>query len=211
MEFVAHRAGNSAEHLRAVEGIVDHVEVDLHLGRDGGLDARHAKVLWPTRRLWERWYVLPRDTAVTPFSEVMEAIGSSTGLWLDLKGVSPRLARLARPMVEGHRRLTVSTKSWWLLPSFVEMPGVRTFRSAGNRTELALLMWLPSRVRPSGAVVHRRLLSEGVVRRLKRRGLIFTWAVDDAETVSLMYELGVDGVILDDIGLVRPDLRLAPD
>ncbi len=59
---IAHRAANSAAALAAVGPGVDVVEADVHLFR-GRLEVRHAKTLWPSSVLWERWYLLERDGA----------------------------------------------------------------------------------------------------------------------------------------------------
>ncbi len=202
MEYVAHRAGNDLDRLRAVERRADLIEVDVHLGarRDG--EIRHAKSLWGTRRYWERWFLVEPEIQWPSLSDVTDGARPDTGLWLDLKGVSPKLADLANSVIGSGRPVVVSTKSWWLLGRIRRGEGVRTFRSAGNRFELALLSWLPSRVHTDGAVVHRRLLTDRVVRRLRRRGSVFTWSVHDRATIERLERLGVDGVILDDDGLL---------
>lgn len=201
MEFVAHRAGNGVPSLRLAQRFTSLIEIDVHAGRDGRLEARHAKSLWPTSRLWERWYLLPAGAAIVPVSEIVAAAAPATQLWLDLKGVHRRIAIGARAAVQG-RSVTVSSKSWWLLRAFEGVDGARTLRSAGNRLELALLQWLPSRVACDGAVVHSRLLTDGVIRRLRRRGQLFTWHVTDVATIERLARLGVDGVIVDDLELI---------
>lgn len=202
IELVAHRAGNSVAALRRAEPIADAIELDVHLGRRGRLEARHAKTLWPTRRLWERWYLLPRDTPVVSVDDIVAAAQPGTHLWLDLKGVSPRVAQAAEAAVADRACVTVSSKSWWLLRRFHGAPGRRTFRSAGNRLELTLVRWLPSRVRTDGTVVHQRLLDDGVIGRLRRRGDVATWAVTDLDHAVRLAEAGVDGVIVDELDLI---------
>ena len=202
IELVAHRAGNNVAALRRAESIADSIELDVHLGRSGELEARHAKTLWPTRRLWERWYLLPRDTPVVSVADIVAAARPETHLWLDLKGVSPRLAAAAEQVVDGRACVTVSSKSWWLLRRFHGQPGRRTFRSAGNRFELLLARWLPSRVRTDGTVAHQRLLDPGVIGRLVRRGQVFTWAVTDVDRIAQLAAAGVDGVIVDELDLI---------
>lgn len=202
IEFVAHRAGNSVVALRHAESTADTIELDVHLGRDRELEARHAKTLWPTRRLWERWYLLPRDTPVVTVAEIVEAAQPDTHLWLDLKGVDPRVAEAADAAVAERAGVTVSSKSWWLLRRFHGQPGRRTFRSAGNRFELLLVRWLPTRVRTDGTVVHQRLLDDGVIAWLLRRGDVFTWAVTDVDRIAQLERSGVAGVIVDDLDLI---------
>ena len=203
MEIIAHRSGNSIAALAEAElAGVDAVEVDVHLTGGGRLEVRHGKRLWPTRRLWEKWYLLPRDTDVPDLEQILQAAGSETSLWLDLKGPDPRLANAVRGLIGERAPLTISSKAWWNLHQFREIAGVRTIRSAGNRFELALLLWLPTRAKIDGAVVHRRLLNEALARRLLRRGLLFSWAVPDAATVQSLVEMGLTGVILDDLGFM---------
>ncbi len=200
MQFIAHRAGNSVETLVAAEGRVDLIEVDVHRGPGGGAEVRHSKVFWPSRRLWERWYLLPKDEPSPSFDEIVGCADVGTGLWLDLKGVRNDIVDQIASLAVG-RDLVVSSKSWWLLAPFADVDGVRTFRSAGNRFELALLLWLPTRVATSGAVVNRRLLNDRTIERLKSNGQLYTWNVPDAAAVEHLKSRGLDGVILDDIGL----------
>lgn len=203
MEVIAHRYGNSVEALADAERAgVDAVEVDVHLARGRRLEVRHGKRLWPSKRLWEKWYLLPRETYVPDLHYILEATLPETALWLDLKGPDPRLASAVRDLIGKRAPLTISTKAWWNLHQFRTTEGIRTIRSAGNRFELALLLWLPSRAKIDGAVVHRRLLTESVARRLLRRGLLFSWAVPDVAAVDSLINLGVTGVILDDLGLM---------
>jgi glycerophosphoryl diester phosphodiesterase len=204
MEFIAHRAGNTAEALLAAESIVDIIEVDVHLGRGNRVEVRHAKKLWLTARLWEKWYLEPRDTDIPALRDVVEAADPSTHLWLDLKGFTPRLSRRVREVMGERRPLTVSTKPWWLLTAFRGVPGIRTIRSAGNRFELALVFWLPSRLKTDGTVVHYRLLTNRVLKRLLQRGPVYTWAVVDMDSIERLRRGGVAGVILDDLRLVPP-------
>jgi glycerophosphoryl diester phosphodiesterase len=201
MEVIAHRAGNSVQKLTTVERSVDLVEIDLHLGRGGRIEVRHAKSLWPTKRLWEKWYLLPRAAHVPELAEILDAAQHDTTFWFDLKGPDPRLAHALVTAAGDRRPYTVSTKPWWLLTPFQNLDGVRTVRSAGNRFELALLLWLPSRTKVDGSVVHHRLLTASMAKRLLRRGPVFSWGAQDGATVRALVEVGVNGVILDDIAL----------
>ncbi len=203
MEFVAHRAGNALDRLRAAAPVADVIEVDVHLGRHLKPEVRHAKRLWPTYRLWDRWYLLPSDEDVTGLDEIVAAVPEAA-LWLDLKGFTRRLSRRVLPEVETRRQLTVSSKSWWLLGPFIDHPGVRVLRSVGNRFELALLLILPSRVKIDGVVAHHRLLSDAIIDRLSRKGVVFTWAVTDAAAIERLAALGVTGVIVDHLDLIEP-------
>ena len=61
MRVVAHRAGNDLDRARAAAAAGLVVEVDVHVFHNR-LEVRHEKVLRPSGRLWEPWYLLPRDT-----------------------------------------------------------------------------------------------------------------------------------------------------
>ena len=100
---IAHRAGNSAEGVRAARAAgADLVEADVHLFR-GRLEVRHAKTLGPLPRLWEKWYLLARDAPRPDLAAILAAVGQAPGLVLDLKGPDPRLpaALLASLAEEG--------------------------------------------------------------------------------------------------------------
>lgn len=201
IEIVAHRAGNDLAMAArcADQGLV--IETDVHRGRGGRLEVRHGKRLWPTTRLWERWYLLPPGAEDVELGELLTAVDAGTHLWLDLKGPDPRLAGDVASAIGSRAPVTVSSKAWWQLRRFRRRSGVRTMRSAGNRTELALLRWLPSRVRPDGSVVHSRLLDQASMAWLRRRGPVFTWYVPDVGTRDRLLALNVDGLILDDLAL----------
>lgn len=207
-ELIAHRAGNDPDALRRAEVVADLVEVDVHRFR-GRLEVRHAKVLWPFARLWERWTVLPRHAPRPSLRDVLVAADPSTHLLLDLKGVSPRLARTVLDLVRDREAVTVSTKPWWLLGPF-RGSGVRTVRSAGNRFELLLLLRFPVGRRVDGFGVHQRLLDQRLVDRLHRHvDVVFSWDVRDRQRADELIAWGVTGLILDDPELLA-DLRDRP-
>ncbi len=202
LEFVAHRAGNHPETLRAAEGRVDIIELDVHRGRGLTTEVRHAKRLWPTRRLWDRWFLLPRDASIPLLEEILEAAQPGTALWFDLKGPSTHLGDSLSAMAErGERRLVVSSKSWWLLRPFTGVEGIRTYWSVGNRLELAIRLAFPWLGHSDGVVIHSRLLSPRIFESLARRGSVFTWGLKDSRAVAELERLGVDGVIIDDLTL----------
>lgn len=202
VRFVAHRAGNSVDALRQAEHIVETVEVDVHGAGVDSPEVRHAKRVWFTDRLWDRWFLLPRGSAGVRFGTIVDAAAPKTVLWVDLKGVDPRLPSKVLQAL-GEREFVASSKSWWMLRHFTSVSTAQTFRSAGNRFELALLLLRqlgPNRV--SGSVVHARLLSPRVLRRLLLSGDVYTWAANDAELIARLAGLGVAGFIVDDLDVV---------
>lgn len=201
VELIAHRAGNDPATVRRLAGEVDLVEVDLHAFRDR-LEVRHAKVLWPTSRLWERWRVLPASHPRPSFAEVLAAVPPGAHLLLDLKGFTARVSRRALRQLGPEHQVTVSSKGWWLLRPFGRR-GVRTVRSAGNRVELWLLLRVPVGRRVEGYGVHQRLLTAPVAGELRRRRpVLFAWGVTDRATAERLAGWGVTGLIIDDEALL---------
>ncbi len=199
--FIAHRAGNDPQAVTEWAEHADLIEVDVHRWKRR-LEVRHAKRAWPTSRLWERSGLLPAATEVHGFDAVLDAAArAGTHLWLDAKGIDPRLHRAVAAATDAIRPLTVSTKAWWLLGPFSRRraEGVRTFRSVGNRLELWALLRLPSRVALDGVVLHERLLHRSLVQRLRARGWeIVSWAVTDRTRAEELLGWGVAGLILDE-------------
>jgi glycerophosphoryl diester phosphodiesterase len=200
VEWIAHRAGNVVGGITDAAGRADLVELDVHWWR-GRIEVRHAKRLLFTRRLWERWYLLPRDTSRLTLEDVLDGVHPDVHLFVDLKGVTPRLSRAIREALADRRSYTVATKSWWLLRPFRDVPGVRTLRSAGNRLGLAVLRRVRLPAATDGVAVHERLLTARLVAELAARGEVFTWGVTDRRRAELLASWGVTGLIVDDLDL----------
>ena len=200
VEIVAHRGANELASLSAPRPWADAIELDVHLRR-GRVEVRHSKRLPFTRRFWERWYLLPQDTPVPTLRAVLAGVDARAHLMVDLKGWSLRLSRLVIDAVADRDQLTVSTKAWWLLLPFRALPQARSLRSAGNRFELWLLR--RRRLPGHGVVVHSRLLDAELVAELRaRNGQVFTWAITDSTEASTLVAWGVDGLIVDDPGVL---------
>ena len=212
VELIAHRAGNSIAGIEPFRSIAVGIEVDVHLDR-GRLVVRHAKRVWFTSRLWDRWYLLPPDTRVPLFADMLEWAGSGTELWVDCKGATSRLPEELARVVVDRGLVTLSSKSWWILRRLSGRSDVRTIRSVGNRFELLLLRFLPSRVAFDGVVVHRRLLTASLVTELRHRwGLVFSWSIGDERVARRLVSWGVDGLIIDKleilVALTEPGVEL---
>ncbi|MDH4075539.1 MAG: glycerophosphodiester phosphodiesterase [Acidimicrobiia bacterium] len=208
-ELIVHRGANSADALLDVPAAAHCVEIDVHRRRSGRLEVRHAKRLWGTRRLWEKWYLLPPDAPVPELGELLPLVAQRPGLtlWVDCKGVVARMADDVTALLEaaGIDGATLSSKSWWVLARAASRPGPRPrlVRSVGNKAELAVLRRLPSAVPLDGVVVHRRLLTAELVADLQRRyRWVFTWSVPDRATADRLLGWGVDGLIIDDTALL---------
>lgn len=220
-ELIVHRGANSADALLGVPAAAHRVEIDVHRRRSGRLEVRHAKRLWGTRRLWEKWYLLPPDAPVPDLADLLPPVAArpGLGLWVDCKGVVARMADDVLALLEaaGIDDVTLSSKSWWVLGRAASHPGrrPRLVRSVGNRAELAVLRHLPSAVPLDGVVVHSRLLTAGLVADLQRRyRRVYTWSVPDRETADRLADWGVDGLIIDDtvlLAALAPVITVVPE
>lgn len=202
LEIVAHRAGNQVATARAaLETGVDVLELDLHVLR-GRVELRHAKVIRPGSRLWEKWYLLPRGTTGVPVQEVLDVLDPAMPLMLDLKCFTPLAARRIARAVPATHPVIASTRSWWLLGAFRGRPGARRLRSCRSRFQLWLATRLPGLGPDDGVCAHASLLdAAGVAAILERTPQLFTWAVASPAHATELRTFGVRGLIVDDLAL----------
>jgi glycerophosphoryl diester phosphodiesterase len=197
--LVAHRYGNTPATAARAVGRADVIELDVHVFR-GRVEVRHEKVLRPTSRLFERWYLLPPGTEVPTIDEVLAAVGPDVTLMLDLKCSTRRAARLIRRAVPGNQSLIVSSRNWWVLGAFADRPRTTLLRSCANWRELWLVLALGGLGDRLGAVVHERALDRQTVERLAARTPhVYTWAVESPERAKELVDAGVSGLIVDDL------------
>lgn len=213
VELIAHRAGNHRGGPDEVRSVADTIELDVRLER-GQMVVRHARRIWFTDRLWEKWYLLAPGTEVLGYEEAAAAVDGDLGLWIDCKGISPRLPVRALAACEPESKafrgpVTVSSKAWWMLGSVDDREGVRVVRSVSNALELGLLRFVPSRVKIDGVVARSDLLRKALVGDLKERyGTVFSWSIPDATTGQRLAAWGVDGLIVDDPEVLEQLRRL---
>lgn len=202
VEVVAHRAGNSVDAARRAQPQADMLEMDVHvLGTR--VELRHAKVLRPSNRLWEPWYLLPKDAHGTAIEAVLSALAPHTPLMVDLKCFTRRSARRVREALRDGQPIIVSSRRWWTLDMFRDRPATRLLRSCGSPTQLYLARRLPGLGGNVGVSVHERLLTGSLVRSLRAEtDLVFTWGATTSERCRELVEFGVTGLILDDLGLI---------
>ena len=206
MELIAHRAGNLADTVAGALAVADAIELDVHQFR-GRLEVRHAKVLWPLSLRWEPWYLIPGSEPRVTLDEVLAVVPAGSHLWLDLKGVTRGFARRVLAVVGDRYDLTVSSRAWWILPAAGNGPGIRVMRSVGDRFQRWLVVQRcvrPTRRVPGqGVVMHERLADAGSVARILRHwSPVVTWAVTDLGRVRELEQIGVTGVIADDLALI---------
>jgi glycerophosphoryl diester phosphodiesterase len=180
------------------------IELDVHVHR-GRVEVRHEKVLWPTSRLWERWFLLPRGASGVAIEDVLDALGPEPPLMLDLKCFTPWAARRIRAAAGETRSLTVSTRSWWILRAFSDRPATVLLRSCNAPWQLSLAKRLPGLSDRAGIVVHQRLLDPAEVGDIRSlTSLLFTWAVRSVDRAKVLTDAGVTGLIVDDLDLDWP-------
>ena len=201
VELIAHRAGNDPDTAHRALGVADLLELDVHLFR-GDLEVRHAKVLWPTRRLWEPWTLLPRDAPRPSLESIVDAVPPDASLWIDLKWFTTRLSRRVIQTTDGRPPSTVSARSWWILRPW-RRQRVRTMRSVGSRWQLSAVRFVRSWTELDGVVIDERLVTDDVIERLRRStSMIVVWNVTDLRRGLELIDQGVSGLIIDDVALI---------
>ena len=206
MELIAHRAGNLADTVAGALAVADVIELDVHQFR-GRLEVRHAKVLWPLAIRWEPWYLIPASEPRVTLDEMLAVVPAGSHLWLDLKGFTRGFTRRVLAVVGDRYDLTVSSRAWWILAVAGDRPGVRVMRSVGDRFQrwLVTQRWVrpTSPVPGQGVVMHERLADADSVARIRRHwSPVVTWAVTDLGRVRELEQIGVTGVIADDLALI---------
>lgn len=206
--IVAHRAGNDPSAVETALRRADVIECDVHVHR-GRVEVRHEKVIRPSSRLWERWYLLPAGTRVPSIDDILAVVPSDVPLLLDLKCFTRRAARRIRRSVPEGRPLLVSCRSWWVLSVFRRRRGTVMLRSCGNRLQLRAVTMIPGLGDRVGVVAHDRLLdAEAIDVVLRRTPHLFTWAVDSLERGCRLAANGVAGLIVDDLDVDWAGLQL---
>jgi glycerophosphoryl diester phosphodiesterase len=204
VQVVAHRAGNSTRTtLEAREHPVDLIEADVHVYR-GRAEVRHAKVVKPTRRMWDGRRLCPPSTSGVPLVDIVAAAGADATLMIDLKCFTLRAASQIRAHFPDQQRIVVTTRNWWVLRAFQSRPKTRLVRSCGNRAQLwcALRIGWPG---PStGFAVHERRLNAKVVSDLASKSdVVFAWGATTTARCHELVDIGVTGLILDDLQILE--------
>ena len=211
---IAHRAGNHLDALRLAEAAdVDLIEADIWHYR-GRMEIRHLKTLGPLPLLWDRWELRSGTGPRLLLPDLLQAAAPTTTLMLDLKGRDHHLARSVAAACERElagREVVICARHWPLLGAFADNPLVTPVHSVGNRRQLAaVLTRLDGHPRPAVSV-HERLLTPDSVGLLKGHGAaIITWPINTADAVERMAVLGVDGLISDELPLLREIVAGAP-
>ena len=212
VELIAHRAGNERHLITPALAVADTVELDVHLFWFG-LEVRHAKALWPFAVFWEKWHLIPNATR-PPLTTILEAAPDDAHLWFDLKGFSTRLPKRLLRETGVRPRMTASCRSWWALRPLRRVTGIRTLWSIANRQQLWLVERLSFADLGDGIVMKECLATAEMLSRLQPRApTIIVWGVEDLERALELHQLGVSGIIADDLDLldqVRRHLESTP-
>jgi glycerophosphoryl diester phosphodiesterase len=201
---VAHRAGNSLAGLRDATDLgVDVVECDVHEYRSR-LEVRHLKTAGPLPVLWDRWELTAASGPRLELDAVLEAERRDAVLMLDLKGRRASLARSVTSVLREHgdRGPVLVCGRWWpAVDAVSEIPFVEPVLSARTRDELLqLFRRLETGPPVTGVSVHRSLLRAPVVSQLRRHvDLVLTWPVNDVASLDILLQLGVTGIISDEL------------
>jgi glycerophosphoryl diester phosphodiesterase len=205
--LVAHGAGNDLARLRLAEAAgIDLVEADVHLFR-GRIEVRHLKTVGPVPILWDRWYLARPGTRIPVLADLLTAVAPETRLMLDLKGRDTRLAGLVEAELERHlgdRPTTISARAWPLADALHAPPARSALYSVGRAAQLRAVRERLGARRPAGVSVHRRLLTEPLVRDLRERvETVATWPVRTLAEIDELGSWGVNAVISQDLELLR--------
>jgi glycerophosphoryl diester phosphodiesterase len=199
--LAAHRIETPAAAAAARAAGADLLEIDVHLRR-GALEVRHPRRRGPV--LWDREGVRRARGPSGTLGPLLAALPAGAEPMIDLKGGAAALAgaALAAARAAGHERATLTSRRWDLLDGLAGEPGVRLAYSAAGRREVGRLL---ARDVPAGAAacVRSDLLDAATVAALRRRhALVMTWDVADRGEADRLADLGVGGLVLDDMALL---------
>lgn len=151
---------------------------------------------------WDRWKLANPFSRRLVLEELLEAVGPSTELMLDLKGWSRRLSQLvldalARAPTVG--QITVCARSWSLLEPFDGKADIRTVYSVGSRRQLrAFRSRFEGKDKLAAISIHERFVDRQTMQHLRASAdLVMTWPVRTAEHARRLIDYGVNGLITD--------------
>jgi hypothetical protein len=174
------------------------------------LEVRHLKTAGPLPFLWDRWELASAAAPRLGLDEVLDADRRGTTFMLDLKGrrasTGRAVARLLHERTHEHSIL-VCGRHWPAVEAVAGLPYVRPVLSARNRAEVAALVRrldAADRPTPYGVSLHRSLLDETLVARLRRTvAVVMTWPIDDPGWLDRVVGLGANGLISNEPEILR--------
>ncbi len=226
---IAHAFGNHRDTLRqALATDVDMIEVDVWF-RAGRIEVRHERRLGRVPLLLDRrrrgvptgaWSLpLPRRGYVrldlNPFrlAELLEETTGQKRLLVDVKSTDPTTATaFAAELV---REFQNAEAEEWVAVCGQYWPVLDRLREAGRSIEVRYSMqadeqwqrYVEMARQDDGArrvcIWHRMLNEERAAFLRENEVDAYCWTVDDRREAQRLVELGVDGVISNDLGLLR--------
>jgi len=204
---IAHRSGNDiAEALAAYEAGADMIETDIWRYRNR-LELRHVKTMGPIPLLWDRWELHPGWGPRFLLPELLEKMPIDARLFLDLKGVDPKLpvqmVELIREL-QPERQIILCGRTWPQLDLVEEEEDVTVFFSVGSDEELTAIWSKLDGMEVPAISIHKRYLDADTVKKFKERNTtIVTWAVNTFAEARELHERGVDGFTTDNQELIK--------
>jgi glycerophosphoryl diester phosphodiesterase len=211
----AHEPQNTIRSFeRAIAMGVDMVEIDLRRSRDGVLVLAHDDVI---RRDGQQLIVADHDLGtlhsldlghgarIATLEEVFEVVRGRCGLMVDLKGEGFEAELAAAIQASGlpYEQLVVpggTARSRALLRSLD--PQILLSLSLDEEWDHRITPEFIADIDTDAVTWNHRLITPERVIRLHERGLfVYTWTVDDLDTMRRVIAAGVDGVITN-----RPEL-----
>lgn len=204
---IAHRVGNHPERIAEARSAgVDLIEADVWLHR-GRLEVRHLKTMGPIPLLWDRWCLAPAWAPRLLLDELLALWEPGpAGLMLDLKGNHPQLPVALRDILDRHFAglpVAISARRWDMLEAFRGRSLTRLLPSAGNENQLRELLGKLND-HHFAVPIHRKLVTPESVAAIKEHGArVLTWPINTPEALEQVLAAGVDGIISDNLDLLR--------
>ena len=204
MLLIAHRSPSSADFCAFLRDCGAGVfELDIQAAADGPVVSHFLRVtpLLPQLRCdgrAVRWG--PVGAGAERLSAAMDRIPAGGEVLLDLKDDTGRRGRALADLVLRSdldpARCYVSSRQWSVLP-VLRRAGFRTWRTVSGSRDVARVLDGPSTADDAVTVRHR-LLGDGMVDRLRRRGgQVIAWTVNDPDRAAALVDAGVDGITSD--------------
>jgi glycerophosphoryl diester phosphodiesterase len=208
---VAHRAGNNLHHLeQALARGADAIECDLWHAR-GRLALRHERKLPALPVFIDKWYIrfawgelaLPR---------LLREIKHRADLFIDIKSATTKAADAVLMLHHDNESMMphtlVSSRRWKQLDR-IALAGTKMelYYSVGRGGGIdALLGRIDRAAPPAGVSLRHTLINRDVVARFHDAGMrILAWTVNTEHRAHTVLELGVDGIISDDLDVLNID------
>jgi glycerophosphoryl diester phosphodiesterase len=204
---IAHRSGNELPLALEAHALgADMIETDVWRYRNR-LELRHVKTMGPVPLLWDRWELHPGWGHRFQLHDLLEGLPIEARLFLDLKGVDPKLPTQMVEYIRKHqpeRKIILCGRTWAQLDLVEEHEDVTVFFSVGSDEEFAAIWSRLDKMEHPAISINKRFLTEETVRTFKDRGVtIVTWTVNTFAEAKRLHGYGVDGFTTDNPEMVK--------